>query len=357
MFKNIMEFKMKKHLLVVLLFLLTFSLLFAEGAKEELKSYQNIEEEVALFPVTLTDMVGRSVTIEKEPERIVSGYYISSSALIAIDADSRIVGIESKSKERPIYKKAAPSLIGLPDVGSAKSFSLETCLETNPDLVILPIKQKNTADVLQDMGIATLVVNPESHEEILYMFSLLGEATGNKEEANELISYYKEKLESIDNLTKNASSRPVVYIGGTSSYLTTAPKDMYQASLIRSAGGVNAADSIEGSSWKEISYEELIKMDPDYIIIPTNNFASSTPGYTREDILNDKTLSEVKAVKNGNVYEMPTGYEAFDSPVPSGILGVLWMTATIHPELYSMDEFKTDMRAFYEKFYGFTPSI
>lgn len=35
------------------------------------------------YPITVTDQSGREVTIEKEPERIVSGYYIPSSLLIA----------------------------------------------------------------------------------------------------------------------------------------------------------------------------------------------------------------------------------------------------------------------------------
>ena len=39
------------------------------------------------YPVTLTDHAGRTVTIEKAPERLVSGYYISTSLLIALDLD------------------------------------------------------------------------------------------------------------------------------------------------------------------------------------------------------------------------------------------------------------------------------
>ena len=95
------------------------------------------------YPLTVTDMAGREVTLEKEPERIVSGYYISSSACIALGLSDKMVGIEDKSAKRPIYKLAAPALIDLPNVGSAKAFDLEACVNANPDLVILPMKQKD----------------------------------------------------------------------------------------------------------------------------------------------------------------------------------------------------------------------
>ena len=130
---------------------------------------------------------------------------------------------------------------------------------------------------------------------------------------------------------------------------------MYQASLITSAGGINAGSEIEGNDWVDISYEQLLAMDPDIIVIPTNNFATSAPEYTVDDILSDPELSEVTAVKNGAVYQMTTGFEAWDSPCPSGILGTLWMLKTLHPGLYSNEDFVADAQTFYETFYGFTP--
>ena len=160
---------------------------------------------------------------------------------------------------------------------------------------------------------------------------------------------------SMEKLTVCDEERPVVYIGGTSSYLTTAPAEMYQASLITSAGGTNAGNEIEGNDWVDISYEQLLAMDPDIIVIPTNNFATSAPEYTVDDILSDPELSEVTAVKNGAVYQMTTGFEAWDSPCPSGILGTLWMLKTLHPDLYSNEDFVADAQTFYETFYGFTP--
>ncbi len=302
---------------------------------------------------SVTDQAGREVQIYNKPEKIVSGYYISSSACIALGLSDNIVAIEAMGNKRPIYKLAKPDMINLPNVGTAKAFDLETCLKVQPDFVILPLKQKETAKILTEMGIPAIVVNPESHEQILDMFSLIGKATGKTKEAEKLISFYKNKLAFVDKTVKKAKSNPVVYICGTGSYLTTAPKDMYQASLINSAGGKNAGDSINGSTWTQISYEQLIAMNPDIIIIPTNSNANGTPDFSPDSICADPQLKEINAVKNHAIYQMPVGYEAWDSPVPSGILGELWMLSTIHPDLYSMQKFEKDVTEFYRTFYGF----
>ncbi len=329
---------------------------FAACGKEPAPAPQPEPTSDVTYPVTVKDMAGREVTLEKQPERIVSGYYISSSACIALGLTDKMVGIEDKSAKRPIYKLAAPALIDLPNVGSAKAFDLEACIATEPDLVILPMKQKDTAQTLQEMGIATLLVLPESHEQLIEMFTLIGTATNTVKQAEKLISYYNTKLSAVTELTKDLTDeqKPVVYIGSTGDILRTAPREMYQASLITTAGGKNAGDVLEGSSWTDIDNETFLTMNPDIIVIPTDNFAVSSPDYTAEDVMNNPTFSDVTAVKNGAVYQMPVGYEAWDSPVPSGILGTLWMLKTLHPELYPAEQFAADVNEFYTVFYGFS---
>ena len=309
------------------------------------------------YPITVTDMAGREVTIESEPQNIVSGYYISSSACIALGLEDKIVGIEAKAGQRPIYAAAAPQLIDLPNVGTAKEFDLETCLSTEPDLVILPMKQKDTAAALEELGVPALLVLPESHEQIIEMFTLIGTAANCMDAAEELIAYYEAELSEVEALVAGVTEAPTVYITGTSSYLTTAPGQMYQSSLITAAGGNAAGADIEGTSWMEISYEQLLTMNPDIIVVPTNNWANNSPDFTVDDVLADAELSEVTAVKNGAVYQMTVGFEAWDSPAPSGILGVKWMLKTIHPDLYTEAEFVADVVEFYETFYGFTPEL
>ena len=329
---------------------------FAACGKEPAPAPQPEPTTDVTYPVTVKDMAGREVTLEKQPERIVSGYYISSSACIALGLTDKMVGIEDKSAKRPIYKLAAPALIDLPNVGSAKAFDLEACIATEPDLVILPMKQKDTAQTLQEMGIATLLVLPESHEQLIEMFTLIGTATNTVKQAEKLISYYNTKLSAVTELTRDIpdDQKPVVYLGSTSDILRTAPREMYQASLITTAGGKNAGDVLEGSSWTDIDNETFLTMNPDIIVIPTDNFAVSSPDYTAEDVMNNPTFSDVTAVKNSAVYQMPIGYEAWDSPVPSGILGTLWMLKTLHPELYPAEQFAADVNEFYTVFYGFS---
>ena len=53
-------------------------------------------------------------------------------------------------------------------------------------------------------------------------------------------------------------------------------------------------------------------MNPDVIIIPTNNMANGQPDFTADEVMSDEQLKEVAAVKNGAVYNMPTGFEAWD---------------------------------------------
>lgn len=296
--------------------------------------------------IVVTDQGGRQVTIEQPVERIVSGYYISSSACIALGLGEKLVGIEAKAASRPIYALAATRLLELPNVGTAKEFNLEGCIALEPDLIILPLRLRDSAETMAQLGIPVLLVNPESHRGLVEMISLIGQATGTQESAENLIQYYEGELAGAEKLTRELAEKPTVYMGGNSAYLSTAPKDMYQATLIEAAGGVNAAADIEGDNWTEVSYEQVIAMNPDVIVIP----AEAT--YSKEDILADAQLASLTAVENGQVYQMPKAFEAWDSPVPSCVLGTQWMLYALHEDIYSLEALQADAADFYRQFYG-----
>ena len=317
-----------------------------EAATEEETTSETL---VTQYPVTVTDQAGREVTIESEPQKLVSGYYISSSLLIALDLDEKLVGIEAKADKRPIYSLSAPKVIDLPSVGTAKEFDLEGCIALEPDLVILPLKLKNTAETLESLDIDVLYVNPENQELLTEMMTLIGTATNTQEKTAQLMNFVETQETTLADTLAQADA-PSVYLAGNSNMLSTAGDAMYQSHMITLAGGRNVAANITDTYWVEIDYEQLLTWNPDYIIL------ASDADYSVDDVLADPNLAECMAVKNGNVYQMPDKAESWDSPVPSGILGSVWLATILHEDLFTAEDASAIIDEYYETFYNFTYS-
>jgi iron complex transport system substrate-binding protein len=333
----------KKLLLFVIIFTMISMVACTKSSMEEPQGTQGQKGEKQ---VTIKDHLDRTVTIEKLPERIVSGYYISTSALIALGLQEKIVGIEAKANTRPIYALAAPELLELPNVGTAKEFDLEACLSLDPDLVILPIKLKDQINTLEEMGVHVIGVNPENEGLLIEMIEMIGKLTG-VENYEELLTYYTEKGNKIKKIYLDSNDEPKVYLAGNSSMLSTATGKMYQNDLIEAAGGINVANGITDFYWANISYEQLIAYNPDYIIIvPEAN-------YTKEDVMMEDNISKISAIQNNHIYQMPSDLEAWDSPVPSSILGKMWLTSMLNRDEYSYESFVDEVYDFYYRFYGF----
>lgn len=296
--------------------------------------------------IELTDQIGRKLTLKEPAKSIVSCYYITTYATIALGISDRVVGLEKKADTRPIYHMAAPELLTKKQVGSMKEFNVEATAALKPDLVLMPAKLADHADTLTSLGIQVLVVKPESQKQMEDMLTLIAKACGVEDRAKALLTYYDTQIAKMKELTKDAK-KPTVYMGGNSSFMTTATGDMYQSDIIGLAGGKNVAADVKGDRWAKVSYEAILAYDPQVILIPCN------ADYTAEDILNDQNLAGVTAVKNKAVFQMPKKIEEWDSPVPSGVLGIMWITSVLHEDLYPFETFQKDAADYYKSFYGF----
>ncbi len=309
------------------------------------QSEQSSAQKQGAYPVTLIDAAGREVTIEEQPEQIVSGYYITTSMLMALGQTNRLVGIEAKADTRPIYQLAAPELLELPNVGTAKAFDLEGCAALHPDLVILPLKLKDTIPALEELNIPVLAVNPENLEQFNETIQLLGAAVGAEEQTQALLNYNQQTQEFLTKTLSNVEP-PKVYLAGNSSYLSTAGGAMYQNALLELGGGENVAAELEDRYWVEVSYEQLLAWNPEVIIM------ASDAAYTKEELCADPQLAQLDAVQNGRVYAMPSTVESWDSPVPSALVGSRWVASVLHKKAYDFAQFQQDASDFYQQFYG-----
>lgn len=295
--------------------------------------------------IVIVDHLGRTVEFDKPAEKIVSGYYITTSMLLSLGLKDNIVGLEAKPNSKPIYKIAAPELLELPTIGTMKEFDLEGAVALEPDLIVVSVRLKDAVESMEKLGVKVIAVNPESMEELNEALTMIGKATGREENAAKLIKYNNEKITMIKDLVKDKEKKNV-YLGGNKDFLSTASNKMYQHTLIEVAGGNNVAADIDDTYWADISYEQLIAYNPDIIV--------GIPGasYSKDDIMKDDKLKGIKAVENDDVYFMPSNFENWDSPIPSGVLGNLWLTSVLHEDVYSFDEFKEDAFNFYKEFYG-----
>lgn len=301
------------------------------------------------YPMTLVDQSGREVVINSKPTRLVSSYYITTSALLALDLKDEIKGVESKPEKRNLYNLCATELFEVTQVGSPKEFDIEACASIEPDLVILPLRAKDMVEPLEKLGITVLVVNPESQDDILAMIELIGRATDRIERAKELTDYIQSKIDFLSEKMVGVDN-PSVYLGGNSSFFSTASKGMYQNNQITLAGGKNVAGDIDDTYWVEVSYEQILEWNPEYIVL------AAEASYPLEDIKNDANLSYCQAIANDNVFNIPSDIEAFDSPVPSSFLGAVYLSSVLHPDIITSELYEDMVEEYYEKFYGFSYS-
>ena len=213
---------------------------------------------------------------------------------------------------------------------------------------ILPAKLKDKIASMEELGLTVIAVNPENNDLLKEAVELIGKATGQTAKADDLVKTIDKGISSLKDRV-GSETNPTVYIAGNSNILQTAGAKMYQNTLIENAGGVNVAAEIDDNYWAEVSYEQILKWDPDYIIL------AADADYTVDDVLKDTNLADCKAVKNGNVYIVPSDAEALDSPVPAGYLGSYYIASVIHSDIVSEEDFQTEAINFYEKFYEFTP--
>ncbi len=301
--------------------------------------------------VEITDHLGRKVLVPKDVKRIVSAYYISTSLLIALGVEDRVVGLEILPDKRPLYKKAAPELIDLPTLGNGKTFNIEECIKLKPDLVIMPVRMKEYIDKLEKLNIPVLAVSPEDLNSLEDTISLVGKAVGAQERAQKLISFYQEKVAMVEKLTENIEAKPTVYLAGKKSPLTTCTQEMYQHYLINLAGGRNVSEEIEKGYWANVSQEQIITWNPEVLLVV--QYAA----YEQKELWDDQKWNSVKAIKNKQVYTFPSAIEPWDYPMPSAVLGILWLTNKLHPEVYGEETLAQDIKYFYKEFYGVDISL
>ncbi|POZ88092.1 MULTISPECIES: ABC transporter substrate-binding protein [Petrotoga] len=298
--------------------------------------------------LTVTDMAGREVTIPSNIERIVTTYKPATQFVFALNAQEMLVGVDNKSTKEKLFTLIYTDVESLIEVGSKREgVNIETIASLNPDLVILfPHNQAEfTAFKLETLGISTIIINPESLEEIRETNRLLGEILGLEDRAKNVDNQFDDILKLLEKAKNLPEDQKKVVYFANSQLLDTVGKNMMQTDIIKWAGGINPAAKSDVGFIK-ISPEQLIAWNPD-VIVTSQTFQGDI-----EELYKEVKYQNVKAFKNKQIYRFPSILEPWDYPNPSSYLGMLWLATKIHPELFSDIDFDKVADEFYYTLYG-----
>jgi iron complex transport system substrate-binding protein len=247
------------------------------------------------FPITVTDGLGRSVTVPRRPEKIVSIAPAMTETLFAVGAGPRVAAVTTSDSYPPEVKT-------LPTVGgfSPKTVSTEAVLALRPDLVVTAGKfHQQLAESLARLGLTVVSLEPNTLEEVSSTIELIGRISGCEPRAGEVAADFRRRLAAVRTRTAAAGgSKPKVLFVLWDDPLQTAGPGTFIGQMITAAGGVNLfADASQ--QYPRVGDEAVIVRDPDLILAPDHRDAADVNIPSR--LVARPGWDRLTAVKHGRV--------------------------------------------------------
>lgn len=272
------------------------------------------------YPVTVTDSLGREVTIESEPENIASMAPSITETLFAIGAGDKVVGVTTADKYPEEVKE-------IEEIGNFQQVNIEKLLELDTDLLFHSY-DSTTREVAEELEKQTnadvVVVNPKTLDEVVSSMELVGRAAGEPEAGRELGQKLRSDLEEIASAVAG-KPEPTVFYEVFDDPLQTVGPGSFIHDALELAGGENiAADA--NKAYPTYSAETLIEKDPDYY------FIGESVGITPEDVAERPGYSSLTAVEEGNVVAVDDSL--LSRPGPRITEAIREVAKIMHPEAF-----------------------
>jgi len=115
--------------------------------------------------------------------------------------------------------------------------------------------------------------------------------------------------------------------------------------MVDIAGGESVTKNIKGGKI-EISIEDLLRYNPEFIFLPTYFIG------TKDELLKQKELQEIKAIKEKKVYTFPSFILSYDLPSVESILGIVWLSEKINGDILKLN-IRNEIKEFYKTIFDY----
>lgn len=330
---------MKKFLQVLLLVLLAGFLIGCSNndsaddaapdentANEESASEESDGDDDSAYPLTITDVADNEVTLEEEPERIVSLMPSNTEITFALGQGDKLVGVS----DNDTYPE---EVLDIEKVGGME-FNVEVIISLEPDVVLahesLVASSQEALEQLEDADIDVFTVADATNVDTTYeTIENIGQVVGAEEEAEQLVTDMQEDFAELEEITSEVPEedrQSVFFEISPSPDIFTAGQNTFLDELLQIIHADNAAGDQEG--WVEMDPEAIIELNPEVVI--------STYGSYVEDPIGEVTSRDgfdaVDAVADERIYDVDS--DTVSRPGPRLVDGAREIAEAVYPELF-----------------------
>ena len=289
--------KKSKTLAALLAATLLFALCVGCGPNEAVGEQETpIPTDEVSAGVTFIDMKDREITLDKPAERIVALTASDCEILYAIGAGDTLVG-------RGEYCDWPAEVLEIPSVESGADTNIEQIIALQPDVLLMNDmdQPKEQVEQLEKAGIKVVVTDDSDIAEVYTVVELIGKVTGKEANAAQLIESMKSAFAEMAAKSTGDGTQTVYFEVSPLQYgLWTAGSDTFMDEIAAMLGLKNCFSDVSG--WGEISEEQVLERNPDFIVTVAMYFGEGpTP---EEEILSRPGWENVTAVKNGKILNL-----------------------------------------------------
>ncbi|MEA3493863.1 MAG: helical backbone metal receptor [Candidatus Margulisiibacteriota bacterium] len=253
-------------------------------------------------------------SIADHPKRIVSGMPSITEILYALGLEDKIVGVTTNCNFPP--QTGSKEKIG------GFFLNLEKVVSLDPDMVVmLEGAQPREVRRFRDFGLPVYTMDPKTVGQVMEEIIKLGEMTGKRKRALEVVDAMRKKLELVEcNVALAEPGDELVRVEEESADGKTVEITQYHVLKVKQpqalviigmnplvvVGGETLIDDMlhytgaqniaykTNAAYPQYSFENLMEEDPDFIIIPDGLLR-------KEEIRKDRRWQSLSAVKNNRV--------------------------------------------------------
>lgn len=274
--------------------------------------------------IEVKDETGRTVTIPQPVRRIVSLAPSVTETLFALGAGDRVVGDTDFCDYPPEAKRKT-------HIGGPVSPSVEAIAALHPDLVVATreINRPDSVRALEQLGIAVYATDPQTVEQVLTSSERLGELLGTAEAGRLLTANLRRRLSEIDRRLAGLLPKRVLMIVWLDPLMSVG-RSAFLDDALRRAGAHSVIDSPQ--SWPTIDLEQVVRLQPDYLIISNDNARQVQRELT--ELQERPGWRQLEAVRNRRFIVVS---EAMSHPSPRLVDGIEQLARALYPSAFSSD--------------------